>query len=100
MSNSLDSDQARHFVGPELGPNCLQRLSADDKSGHWLGKSKMKLRYVVSSCQLWINHGIKENPVHSDILSSISLAHFSRRSIIKAVHPVWWLKGARQNTIE
>ena len=31
--NSLDSDHARHFVGPDLGPNCLQRLSADDKSG-------------------------------------------------------------------
>ena len=29
MSNSLDPDQARHFVGPYLGPNCLQRLSAD-----------------------------------------------------------------------
>ena len=24
--NSLDPDQARHFVGPDLGPNCLQRL--------------------------------------------------------------------------
>ena len=32
MSNSLDPDQARHFVGPDLGPNCLQRLSADDTS--------------------------------------------------------------------
>ena len=30
MSNSLDLDQARHFVRPDLGPNCLQRLSADD----------------------------------------------------------------------
>ena len=27
-----DQDQARHFVGPDLGPNCLQRLSADDTS--------------------------------------------------------------------
>ena len=26
---SLNSDQARHFVGPDLDPNCLQRLSAD-----------------------------------------------------------------------
>ena len=26
----MDPDQARHFVGPDLGPNCLQRLSADD----------------------------------------------------------------------
>ena len=32
MANSLDQDQARHFVGPDLDPNCLQRLSADDKS--------------------------------------------------------------------
>ena len=30
VSNSLDPDQARHFVGPILGPNCLQRLTAND----------------------------------------------------------------------
>ena len=29
MSNSLDPDQARHFVGPGLGPSCLQRLSVE-----------------------------------------------------------------------
>ena len=29
VSNSLEPDQARHFVRPDLGPNCLQRLSAD-----------------------------------------------------------------------
>ena len=32
MSNNLDPDKAGHFVGPGLGPNCLQRLSADDTS--------------------------------------------------------------------
>ena len=32
VSNNLDPDQARHFVGPDLSPNCLQRLSADNKS--------------------------------------------------------------------
>ena len=31
MSNSLDSDQDHHYVGPDLGPNCLQWLSADNK---------------------------------------------------------------------
>ena len=31
MCYSLDPDQARHFVWPDLGPNCLQGLSADDK---------------------------------------------------------------------
>ena len=30
-SNSLDPDQAQ-FVESDLGPNCLQRLSADNKS--------------------------------------------------------------------
>ena len=32
VSNSLDPDHARCFVSPDLGPNCLQRLSADDSS--------------------------------------------------------------------
>ena len=30
MPGSLDPDQAQRNVGPDLGPNCLQRLSADD----------------------------------------------------------------------
>ena len=28
VPNSLDLDQVRHSVGPDLGPNCLQRLPA------------------------------------------------------------------------
>ena len=32
VSNNLDPDQAQRFVGPDLGPNCLQRLLADDTS--------------------------------------------------------------------
>ena len=36
MSNSLDPDQARHFVGPDLGLNCLQGLSADNKMSDWI----------------------------------------------------------------
>ena len=38
VSYSLEPDQDRHFVGPDLGPNCLQRLSADDKSRRSQGK--------------------------------------------------------------
>ena len=30
VSDSLDPDQDRHFVGHDLGLNCLQRYSADD----------------------------------------------------------------------
>ena len=32
MSNILDPDQDRRSVGPDLGPNGLQRLSADNTS--------------------------------------------------------------------
>ena len=32
MSNGLEPDQDRHSVTPDVDPNCLQRLSADDKS--------------------------------------------------------------------
>ena len=29
MSNSLDPDKARLFARPDMGPDCLQRLSED-----------------------------------------------------------------------
>ena len=32
VSNSLHPDQARHFVEPDLDPNCFQKLSAEDTS--------------------------------------------------------------------
>ena len=31
-SKGMDQNQDRHHVGPDLRPNCLQRLSADSKS--------------------------------------------------------------------
>ena len=45
MSNSLDPGQARQFVGPDLGPNCLQRLSADD-TNRQRNKSNMGFSYL------------------------------------------------------
>ena len=35
MSNSLDQDQDQHSVSPDLGPNCKQRLSIDNKNRCW-----------------------------------------------------------------
>ena len=40
MSSSLDPDNDRYYVSPDLGPNYLQKLSADDNSRRWQGKSK------------------------------------------------------------
>ena len=41
MSNSLDPDQAPSFISSDLGQNCLQRLSVDDKSCHKLERVKI-----------------------------------------------------------
>ena len=45
VSQSLDPDQAQHFVGPDLGPNCLQRLSADDISGQGVKLNTLAYHY-------------------------------------------------------
>ena len=39
VTNGLDPGQVRHIDGTDLGPNYLQRLSADDKSRHQPEKS-------------------------------------------------------------
>ena len=43
MSNGLNPDQNHHFVGPDLGQICLQRLSEDDK----LPLATMLLAFVM-----------------------------------------------------
>ena len=46
VSNGLDPDQERHSVGPDLGPNCLQRLSSKDKSP--LSRKEFNITHVAS----------------------------------------------------
>ena len=46
VSNSLDPDKARLSFEPDLGSNCLQRLSADNTS-----KQRVKLGLVLG----WVN---------------------------------------------
>ena len=46
MSNSLDPDQAGHFVRPDLDPNCLQSLSAGDTI------SQCSFEYVIGGSHL------------------------------------------------
>ena len=49
MSNSFDPDQAQHFVGPDLVPKCLQKLSADDTSSQRvkLSSSSQVVTFVI-----------------------------------------------------
>ena len=54
-TNSLDPDQACLFVGPGLGPNSLQRLSADCKSPRKLGNSCYSISSHFLCMILFIN---------------------------------------------
>ena len=54
VSNSLDPDQDRHSVGPHLGPNCLQRLSADGNCLCQQGKSYLYLFISQQKHMLWV----------------------------------------------
>ena len=44
LSNCLDPDQDRHSVGPDLGLNCLQRLSAEEPL---LARKELRKKYKV-----------------------------------------------------
>ena len=53
MSNSLDPDQAQHFVRPDLGPNFLQRFSAGEKKLPLAGKELMAIILGIFLGLIW-----------------------------------------------
>ena len=46
VSNYLYPDKDRHSVGPDLGPNCLQMLWADEKKSP-LARKELILMFVL-----------------------------------------------------
>ena len=52
VSNSLDQDQAQHFVGPDLDSNCLQKLSTDNISWQRVAISSEICQLQLHSCML------------------------------------------------
>ena len=84
VSNMLDPDQARHYVGPDLGPICLQRLWADDIRRQrvkqvclpgvswWLSGSSSRCHGVV--CGLWLWYFLIILTSYFCYFSNISLA--------------------------
>ena len=48
VSNSSDPDLAQQHVGPDLGPNCLQRFSADVTSRQWGKFYKISFHHILS----------------------------------------------------
>ena len=50
VSNSLDPDQDRQNVGPDLDPNCLQRSPVDDSI--YLGMESTALSLFTTRCKI------------------------------------------------
>ena len=60
MSNSLGPHLDQHFIMPDLDPNCLQRLSADDKKLPLVGK-ELKVLGLGASNEYWYPNALAEN---------------------------------------
>ena len=62
VSNGLDPDQARRFVGPDLGPNSLQLLSADDTCRLSVNKiQRLQRKEDIHIKDTIHNHRLKSN---------------------------------------
>ena len=71
VSNNLDPDPARRFVGPDLGPNCLLKLSTD-------GTSKLIRHKVCYSLQRLLCKFCNETSNYSEhMLTQCSYAIFT-----------------------
>ena len=54
VSNGLDPDQDWHSVGPDLSPNCLHRISAEDEVAASKERSNFSGKFWISN-KLLIN---------------------------------------------
>ena len=77
VSNSLDPDQAWHCVRPELGPNCLQRLTTDNTDIY--ASVSSFLFWFINSLHARIKslshsecNGVKSNHIHKESRSSVA----------------------------
>ena len=67
MSNRLDPDQAQHFVGPGLGPNCLKDYQQTTLGGIELNK-KLSVKLRIFSLTLVL--GPQKNHLNEMVLLS------------------------------
>ena len=71
VSNSLDVDQNKCSVSLNLGPNCLQRLSVDDKNYPYKGKiPNIRLKIVQFGRYIVGIMAIFEGSVHVSLFCS------------------------------
>ena len=79
VSNSLDPDKAGHYVGPDLVPNCLKKLSTDNTRRQRVQKSQIGISIYFSV--------LEECFYHTNISSESSL--FVSVFILWISHQEW-----------
>ena len=93
VSNNLHPDQAQHFVWPDLGPNCLQRLSADNisKQRVKVGMALGQVNYIFRqySKTFLNNHSQREQKLvyKTNLMQVKSIAECSKRSNMQYFRP-------------
>ena len=81
--NSLDPDQARHFVWPDLGPNCLQQLSVKNITRL---RVKGEKGAFFLNCLLFVSllNKISNSPVAPHLMASHMGPHHFTMSLFTA----------------
>ena len=65
----MDTDYAGCFIGPDLGTNCLQMLSADDERFHWQVKELKSMFFFTINQKLLGNSDLIFYNIDSLILT-------------------------------
>ena len=91
VSNRLDPDQARHFVRTDLGPNCLQRLSADDTRRQRVKQMNQKI-ITIFLLKLFANHYLRQKlPVSKATNIFMDSSNLCRQNKFTAYKVLMWL---------
>ena len=83
--NNLDPDQAKCFVGPDLGPDCLQWLSADDTS-----RQRVKIDFHGSNVLL--THSIPCSQAQKKMVGKLLIKICSKLVRLPAWEDIYWLR--------
>ena len=68
MQSRLDLDQNRHCVGPDLGLNPLQKLTADDTSIQWISSG-----FNMNKRQLpYFSQAIREGSIDTALIHRLN----------------------------
>ena len=86
MSNHLDLDQGWHSVGPDLGPNCLQRLSTEENVDDSKERVKVYGHQHASRSGTWYIEHKKTISFCANIKGSEYHVHPQWHSLLPVVH--------------